>query len=411
MPGPEAAEDRGCWEQVLVAAFPDALPEVNVASLFPKKHQLMLREASVPSAGGDISLGSDRRVDLSLAGSVEVSDGIVAILGRDRKLMVQMHLETEEEQATWAQALKLVIEQSSAERGEGARAVGGRQSPARSSAPASPASQRKDGKEEQSKQELPQDDEAELPTLRARSQQLQTRIGSLEAISERRDKQLQRLLKRLDGAMKMLDAVQDMCTQQRKVIDSQKVAIEALQADCGEADEDTEDEKKEEEEVEQKIEAKDEEEDEDDDDQASSEEAARQRAVAEVEQEMAAKAEQMLALLKQADEMQQALQQLEALEASGMLGEGSPAEKLQDAEDDDEEEIGAEAGEEEDEEQVDGDADTEAVLKRLLALEEEKSRFENMLASSQNEQQDLLQRLESMRSLMSSVGMETDDAA
>eukprot|EP00930_Biecheleria_cincta_P093049 TRINITY_DN8318_c0_g1_i2.p1 TRINITY_DN8318_c0_g1~~TRINITY_DN8318_c0_g1_i2.p1 ORF type:complete len:390 (-),score=137.45 TRINITY_DN8318_c0_g1_i2:78-1247(-) len=389
MPGlmPETAEDRGCWEQVLVAAFPDALPEVNVASLFPKKNQLMLREASVPSAGGDISLGSERRVDLSLAGSVEISDGIVAILGRDRKLMVQMHLETEEEQVTWAQALKLVIEQSSVERGEGARAVGGRQSPARSSAPTSPASQRKDGKEEQSKQELPQDDEAELPTLRARSQQLQTRIGNLEAISERRDKQLHRLLKRLDGAMKMLDAVQDMCMQQRKVIDSQKVAIEALQADCGEA--------------------KDEEEDEDEEGQGSSEEAERQRAVAEVEQEMAAKAEQMLALLKQADEMQRALAQLEALEASGMLGEGSPAEKRQDAEDDEDD---AEDDAEEDGEH-DGDADTEAVLKRLLALEEEKSRFENMLASSQNEQQDLLQRLESMRSLMSAVGMETDDVA
>lgn len=404
MPGPmpEAAEDRGCWEQVLVAAFPDALPEVNVASLFPKKNQLLLREASVPSAGGDISLGSERRVDLSLAGSVEVSDGIVAILGRDRKLMVQMHLETEEEQATWAQALKLVIEQSSAQRGEGARAVGGRQSPARSSAPASPASQRKDAREEQSKQ----DDEAELPTLRARSQQLQTRIGNLEAISERRDKQLQRLLKRLDGAMKMLDAVQDMCTQQRKVIDAQKVAIEELETDCGE---DAEDEKKEEEEVEQKMEAKDEEEDEE---EASGDEAARKRAVAEVEQEMAAKAEQMLALLKQADEMQRALQQLEALEAAGMLGEGSPSEKKQDAEDDDDddEEAGAEAGEEDDE-QADGDADTEAVLRRLLALEEEKSRFENMLASSQNEQQDLLERLESMRSLMSAVGMETDDAA
>eukprot|EP00930_Biecheleria_cincta_P093048 TRINITY_DN8318_c0_g1_i1.p1 TRINITY_DN8318_c0_g1~~TRINITY_DN8318_c0_g1_i1.p1 ORF type:complete len:410 (-),score=150.00 TRINITY_DN8318_c0_g1_i1:78-1307(-) len=409
MPGlmPETAEDRGCWEQVLVAAFPDALPEVNVASLFPKKNQLMLREASVPSAGGDISLGSERRVDLSLAGSVEISDGIVAILGRDRKLMVQMHLETEEEQVTWAQALKLVIEQSSVERGEGARAVGGRQSPARSSAPTSPASQRKDGKEEQSKQELPQDDEAELPTLRARSQQLQTRIGNLEAISERRDKQLHRLLKRLDGAMKMLDAVQDMCMQQRKVIDSQKVAIEALQADCGEVDEDAEDEKKEEDEVELNTEAKDEEEDEDEEGQGSSEEAERQRAVAEVEQEMAAKAEQMLALLKQADEMQRALAQLEALEASGMLGEGSPAEKRQDAEDDEDD---AEDDAEEDGEH-DGDADTEAVLKRLLALEEEKSRFENMLASSQNEQQDLLQRLESMRSLMSAVGMETDDVA
>jgi len=404
MPGPmpEAAEDRGCWEQVLVAAFPDALPEVNVASLFPKKNQLMLREASVSSAGGDVSLGSERCVDLSLAGFVDVSDGIVAILGRDRKLMVQMHLETEEEQATWAKALKLVIEKSSAERGEGARAVGGRQSPARSSASASPASQRKDEREEQSKQ----DDEAELPTLRSRSQQLQTRIGNLEAISERRDKQLQKLLKRLDGAMKMLDAVQDMCMQQRKVIDAQKVAIEELETDCGEAnqsDEDAEDEKKEEDEVEQKMEAKDEEEDEEEDGQAADDEAARQRAVAEVEQEMADKAEQMLALLKQADEMQRALQQLEALEAAGMLGEGSPTEDAEADDDDDE------AGAEDDEEQADGDADTEAVLKRLLALEEEKSRFENMLTSSQNEQQDLLERLESMRSLMSAVGMETDD--
>merc|ERR1719238_1142905 len=73
----------------------------------------------------------------------------------------------------------------------------------------------------------------EMHMLQARSRQLQNRIGGLEAINERRDTQVNKLVKRLDGAMQMLSAVQEMCNQQGKVISAQKVAIRELQRDIG----------------------------------------------------------------------------------------------------------------------------------------------------------------------------------
>jgi len=219
--------------------------------------------------------------------------------------------------------------------------------------------------------------------LRARSQQLQTRIGSLEAMSTRRDKQAQKLLKRLDGAMQMLDAVQDMCGQQRKVIEVQQVAISELRKECGQDEDEDEDE--------------DEEEDEEPEQDHAQMNGADHKKTAEMEAEMEEKAEQMLALLKQADEMQRALQELQSMEAAGVSA-GSPAPREQDSQDMD------------DEVQADsGDAETEDVLNRLQGLEEEKSRFEGMLADSQNEHQDLLQQLDSMRSLMTAMGMNMDD--
>jgi len=388
MPSPKSGtggEDR-CWEQVMVAAFPDQIPEVHVASLHPSKGLLLLREANVASAG-DVALGDEKRVDLKRAGSVISSDGVVAVLGRDRKLMVQMHLETEEEQSTWTQALQMVIDQFLEGRGGG---VSGR-SPKQTSVPPSPAARSAQAKSpanqatRSAKQvQEPENQEAELPMLRARSQQLQTRIGSLEAMSTRRDKQAQKLLKRLDGAMQMLDAVQDMCSQQRKVIEVQQVAISELRRECGQ-DEDEDEDEEEDEEPEQYHA------------QMNGADHKKTEKQAEMEAEMEQKAEQMLALLKQADEMQRALQGLQAMEAAG-ISAGSPAPREQDSQEMD------------DEVQADsGDTETEAVLNRLQGLEEEKSRFEGMLAESQNEHQDLLQQLESMRSLMTAMGMNTDD--
>merc|ERR1719272_1591051 len=69
--------------------------------------------------------------------------------------------------------------------------------------------------------------------LQARSRQLQNKIGSLESVNERRDKQLNKMVRRLDGAMQMLSAVQEMCNQQRKVIYAQKVVASELQRDLG----------------------------------------------------------------------------------------------------------------------------------------------------------------------------------
>lgn len=43
---------------------------------------------------------------------------------------------------------------------------------------------------------------------RARSQRLQTRIGTLQARGQRHDDQLRKMLGRIDGAMEMLGAVQ-----------------------------------------------------------------------------------------------------------------------------------------------------------------------------------------------------------
>lgn len=108
-------------------------------------------------------------------------------------------------------------------------------------------------------------------------------------------------------------------------------------------------------------------------------------------------------LLKQADEMQRALRQLEALESAvahgtnGATGEGN-------YEEEEDEEVEAE------EERADaGGEDEEAVLARLRSLEEEKQRFEGMLRASQQEHQDLQQRLEDMRALMESLGMREGD--
>merc|ERR1719367_274012 len=76
--------------------------------------------------------------------------------------------------------------------------------------------------------------------LQARSQQLQNRISSLEAMGKRRDVHLRQMIRRLDGAMQMLKAVEEMCSQQRRVLDAQNVAIMELKKERGEpADEDT----------------------------------------------------------------------------------------------------------------------------------------------------------------------------
>jgi len=367
----------------MVAAFPDQIPEVHVASLHPSKGLLLLREANVAGAG-EVSLGTEKRIDLKRAGSVVSSDGVVAVLARDRKLIVQMHLETEEEQATWTQALQYVIQQLlDGKGGGGSVPSSGRASPKQRSQPASPASvqsaQAKSPANKPAAKESNQ--EAELPMLQARSQQLQTRIGSLEAMSTRRDKQLQKLLKRLDGAMQMLDAVQEMCGQQRKVIEAQQVAITELRKECGDDEDDEEDEEVPSEQNHAQMNGP----------QMNGTDSDK----ADMEADMEQKAEQMLALLKQADEMQRALQQLQAMEAAGISTDAS--QEASNASDDREVEADG------------GDADAEAVLNRLQGLEEEKSRFEGMLADSQNEQQDLLQQLESMRSLMTAMGMNMDD--
>ncbi|CAJ1367940.1 unnamed protein product [Effrenium voratum] len=105
----------------------------------------------------------------------------------------ELHMDDNAEIQTWAQALRTALETNAKAK------------------PTSPASA-----------------SGECEALKAKSAKLQQRIASLETLSERRDKQMKRLLKRLDGAMQMLEALEDMCGQQRKVIQAQQQAIVAL---------------------------------------------------------------------------------------------------------------------------------------------------------------------------------------
>uniref|UniRef100_A0A7S4RDE8 Uncharacterized protein n=2 Tax=Alexandrium monilatum TaxID=311494 RepID=A0A7S4RDE8_9DINO len=54
------------------------------------------------------------------------------------------------------------------------------------------------------------------------------------------------------------------------------------------------------------------------------------------------------------------------------------------------------------------DGDSEVVLSRLQQLQAEKERYEGMVRDSQQEHEDLLQRLTEMRSLMTALGIQDD---
>ena len=175
-------------------------------------------------------------------------------------------------------------------------------------------------------EEISEQADEECFLLRAKSQKLQQRITTLEEMSERREKQMKRLLKRLDGAMQMLEALEDMCGQQRKVISAQQLAISALKEEGAVDDDDDEEEEEEEEEDTQGEDVSE---------------------------------EKLMALFQQAEQMERALKQIEALGKAGLLndGPGGPG-------------------------QGDGDASVDAILSRLHALEEEKANFERMVAQS-----------------------------
>jgi hypothetical protein len=283
------------------------------------------------------------------------------------------------------------------------------------------------------------DASGEMQTLMARSRQLQTQIGSLEAVNERRDKQLNQMVARLDGAMAMLEAVEGMCSQQRKVISCQKVAIDELKGDLG---------LKIEEDANGVVQVK--------SPQAASPKrpmaphptpsstrgpatphptpsGAQGAAGAQSDSspeadnaEIAANEQEMMALLAQAQQMQQMLQMLQAGGAgmgaepvdspssgrspgdlasmlSGLMaGLGSPGggQEADEVEEDEDEEDSHEIPIDEDSE--------EAALSRLRGLEAEKQRFESLLSDSQQEHSDLLNKLNSMRTLMGSLGLSED---
>jgi len=358
-------------EQVLVAAFPNRPPEVHVASLDAAQNAISLKEAKVlPS--GDISFGKETVVSLKNAGDVDVSEGnMLAILGRDGSMLCQLHLESAADQRSWGDGIRAVI------------AAGRRAAPRGGAA------------EEASAGPVTEDTDDEVHLLQARSRQLQTQIGQLEAANERRDSQLAKMLNRLDSAMQMLVAVQDMCEQQRKVIDAQKVAIHELTLECEDGDEPEEEQP------------------------AARDGAARVAELAttlaqadessgddsDAEADIKAKTDEMLALLQKADEMQNALAQMEALGSPFDAEARAPAPPPRQAQP--AMPLGAAPALPV---QSDASGAEQAALERLATLEAEKTRFEGMLQDSQSEHDDLLQRLDDMRSLMSMLGMQPDQA-
>lgn len=221
----------GLVKQVVIASLPGAVPEVHVATL--SGSELSLREAEVHS--GEVSMGSEAKVNLEGASIASSGNGEVVVL-KSGKRLVALHFEAEEEEQSWLQLLKDASQSSpkadASKPKERQRFSGKRPNSPGTSAPASPAGRAAPGPLKAS-QPAPKSGD-DVARLQARSRQLQDQIEELEAVGARRDKQLQRLMKRLDGSIEMLQAVQDMCNQQRKVIYAQRVAIVELRRECGE---------------------------------------------------------------------------------------------------------------------------------------------------------------------------------
>lgn len=389
-----SVDSRLLNQQVLVAALPDSSgeardPEVHLAWLMPSKNKLCLREATI-GGDGDVGFGRSFEIDLKAGTAVQLRERVLRVLDQAGRLLVQMHMESEDDGRRWIEGIELLVGSDSNEGDSAAN----------------------------------DDDDGEAADLRKRSAGLAERIRELESVGSRRDKQLNKMVQRLEGAMKMLAAVQDMCAQQRKVIDAQQIAIRELRIDNGvdvhepSVHEASRGAAREESQTATHV---------------ANTDTPNDDVKAAMEAEIAEKTEKMMALLKQADEMQQVLQQLEG--AAGMSdGEGNPpsseeaaglasiqemlkalagmgldAEQLgldckePEAEDDkDDEEDG-----DDDDEEVDP-AEAQAVLSRLQALEAEKKRFEDMLSTSQQEQQDLLKKLNDMEALKASMGWSAD---
>lgn len=243
--------------QVLVAAMPGRDPDVHIATLDADACTLNLQQASVD--GGDVNLGPMNAIALTEVASVEHNGGAVALLASDGSVLAELHLESEEDGKGWADALRsavevvgrttgqrahlsperirarLAAEAAGGTRGPAAGAAAPRASPAAATAaPASVASSPARTAASSPKAQRGGDEE-NVEALRARSQKLQEQIESLEIVGQRREQQLKKILRRLDGAMGMLGAVQEMVGQQRKVIYAQKVAKGELESECGES--------------------------------------------------------------------------------------------------------------------------------------------------------------------------------
>lgn len=230
----------------------------------------------------------------------------------------------------------------------------------------------------------------DVQSLQAHSQQLQERIGLLEAVGKKRDQQLQKMISRVDGATKMLTAVDEMCNQQRRVIDAQTAAISELRSDCGGCSEGAPSPPAPLQPTTASTAAN------------NQRRAAAAVAVAAPSSPAADQLDQMQQLLKQAHEMQNALQELKSAEhselgavAAALRAGGAVAAAGSNSEE--------EAEEDEEEEEL---AKGREVIAKLHSLEAEKQHFEDMLQNSQAEHESLVGRLTEMRALLSALGVD-----
>mmetsp|Transcript_49119 Transcript_49119/g.114894 ORF Transcript_49119/g.114894 Transcript_49119/m.114894 type:complete len:348 (-) Transcript_49119:87-1130(-) len=294
-------------QTVLLVSLPGSRPEVHVVCIDQAQRALSIREAAVQKSG-EVALGVEKGISLNDIQSVDVIGvadvKVVTAKGKSGKLLVGLHTETPEEEKTWLEGLRRAIS---------------------SNAATEAAKEAKDGSEGASSPTAskPQGSaRLEMQSLQAKSRGLQTKIASLEALSDRRDRQLQKMMSRLDGAMQMLSAVQEMCQQQRSVIKAQRQAIVDLREDLGEGVEEEEEEDDEDDEEEEdtvgelapsgraavqvrspvapeSADADDDDGDEEDDGDMS-------------EEGLQRKMQMMMSLLREADELQKVLQGLEA---------------------------------------------------------------------------------------------------
>jgi len=349
-------------------------------------------ETAMGPTDTQVKFGTPHRVVLTDVAFVVATDRIVSALAQDGSTLVQMHLENKDDEHRWEEILNLKVGKFGSE----------------CATRETSATQQACGQVQVASEESAVD---ECQALHARSRQLQERVQFLEAVGKRRDVQLAKMMSRLDGAMQMLAAVQEMCGQQRVVISTQCQVIEDLRGECGEGADDA---------VVRQVAASGVDSGRVDggvkESASASPSGSSSPAIEDAEQDMAGNTGKMLALLKQADEMQQMLQQLESLAASTpkvpasavhrpVMPPPSPTTRAVDEEFDEEEEEGDDGGEEYDEGE---DSDAEDLIARLQALEAEKERYESMLNSSHREHSEMVERLGGMRSLMSSLGMNTD---
>eukprot|EP00928_Gymnodinium_smaydae_P085768 TRINITY_DN6937_c0_g1_i2.p1 TRINITY_DN6937_c0_g1~~TRINITY_DN6937_c0_g1_i2.p1 ORF type:complete len:378 (+),score=126.74 TRINITY_DN6937_c0_g1_i2:80-1213(+) len=204
---PSAAAADG---KVLVAWFPDEEPEIHFASLDLSTRTLTLCQV-VQGASGNYETGPPRHVKLASAKAIEeADDNTLQILGANGQASVSLQFQSAAEEREFLALLKPLLSSGASAAPAAAPARGGAARAAKN-----------DG------------DEEDTAALRARSTHLQNRITELEAVSDRRDEQIRKMQKRLESATKMLVAIQDLCEQQRKVLEAQRGAAEEIRRETG----------------------------------------------------------------------------------------------------------------------------------------------------------------------------------